>query len=444
MKNKKEQSKKVENKKENARSLALLTLKKCEASGQFSNIALDLALNKSALESSDRALATTLFYGVIEKRITLDHIISCLSSRDIGDIDRDTLMLLRMGIYQLRFLDRIPDHAAINETVSLATAKTKGFVNAVLRSYTRQGRGIEFPSEKDGEARALSVRFSVCESLAEKLCATFGYEKSKSILSSLESKDLITLRTNTLKISRDELLAKVGGEKTPLSPHGIKTSGQVAGLYGFEDGMFYVQDEASQLCAMALDAKEGDVVVDTCSCPGSKSFGVALDMKNKGEIYSFDLHANKLSLVETMAKRLSIDIIKTEARDARKPREELIGKVDRVLCDVPCSGFGVLKKKPELRYKDPEVSCALPNIQYDILESSARYLRKGGVLVYSTCTIFPEENEKNIERFLAAHKEFSLCPFSVGELDCESGMITLLPDEHGTDGFFMAKLIKNG
>ena len=144
------------------------------------------------------------------------------------------------------------------------------------------------------------------------------------------------------------------------------------------------------------------------------------------------------------AKRLGIDIIKTEERDARKPREELLGKVDRVLCDVPCSGFGVLKKKPELRYKDPEVSCALPNIQYDILESSARYLRKGSVLVYSTCTIFPEENEKNIERFLAAHKEFSLCPFSVGELDCESGMITLLPDEHGTDGFFMAKLIKNG
>ena len=434
--------KKSENKKETARSLALVTLKKCEASGQYSNIALDLALNKSELSSSDRALATTLFYGVIEKRITLDYIISRLSSREIKDIDRDTLALLRMGIYQLRFLDRIPDHAAINETVSLATAKTKGFVNAVLRSYTRQGKDIELPCEKEGEAYSLSVNFSVCERLAEKMCKIFGYEKSKSILASIEGKDTLTLRTNTLKTSRDELLSKVGGDKTPFSPHGIRTSGQVSALYGFENGLFYVQDEASQLCAMALGAKEGDVVVDTCSCPGSKSFGIALDMKNKGEIYSFDLHANKLSLVESMAKRLSIDIIKTEARVARTPREELLGKVDRVLCDVPCSGFGVLKKKPELRYKDPEASAALPDIQYDILESSARYLKDGGVLVYSTCTVFPEENEENVKRFLQAHKEFSLCPFSAGGLNCESGMITLLPDEHGTDGFFMAKLIK--
>ena len=434
--------KKSENKKEPARSLALVTLKKCEASGQYSNIALDLALNKSELSSSDRALATTLFYGVIEKRITLDYIISRLSSREIKDIDRDTLALLRMGIYQLRFLDRIPDHAAINETVSLATAKTKGFVNAVLRSYTRQGKDIELPCEKEGEAYSLSVNFSVCERLAEKMCKIFGYEKSKSILASIESKDTLTLRTNTLKTSRDELLSKVGGDKTPFSPHGIRTSGQVSALYGFENGLFYVQDEASQLCAMALGAKEGDVVVDTCSCPGSKSFGIALDMKNCGEIYSFDLHANKLSLVESMAKRLSIDIIKTEARDGRNPREELLGKVDRVLCDVPCSGFGVLKKKPELRYKDPEASAALPDIQYDILESSARYLKDGGVLVYSTCTVFPEENEENVKRFLGVHKEFSLCPFSAGGLNCESGMITLLPDEHGTDGFFMAKLIK--
>lgn len=436
--------KKEHNKKENARSLALITLKKCEASGQYSNIALDLALNKSELSSSDRALATTLFYGVIEKKITLDYVISRLSSRAIEEIDRDTLALLRMGIYQLRFLDRIPDHAAINETVSLASAKTKGFVNAVLRSYTRQAAEIELPSEKDGEVYSLSVRYSVCESLAKKMCDTFGYEKSRSILSSLEGKDAITLRTNTLKISRDELIEKVGGDKTPLSPYGIKTTGQVSALCGFDDGFFYVQDEASQLCAMALGAEEDEVVVDTCSCPGSKSFGIALDMKNRGEIYSFDLHANKLSLVESMAKRLSINIIKTEARDARKPREELLGKVDRVLCDVPCSGFGVLKKKPELRYKDPQTSAALPDIQYDILENSVRYLKKGGVLVYSTCTIFPEENEKNVEKFLSAHKEFSLCPFSVGAFSCDSGMITLLPDEHGTDGFFMAKLIKNG
>lgn len=427
----------------NPRAVCFEALKKCEASGQYSNIALDLALKRNELSVSDRALVTTLFYGVIERKITLDYFISALSSRGLDGIDRDTRMLLRLGIYQLRFLDRIPDHAAINETVSLAPAKTRGFVNAILRSYTRRAAEIELPRAADGEARALSVRFSVCEELADKLIRTFRYERCESILSSLEGKDAITLRANTLRISRDDLCAALGGEPTELSPVGVRTSGQVTSLYGYEDGLFYVQDEASQLCAMALGAKAGERIVDTCSCPGSKSFGIALDMTNSGELYSFDLHANKLSLVTSSAKRLGIDIIKTEERDARKPREDLIGKVDRVLSDVPCSGFGVLKKKPELRYKDPAVSAALPDIQYDILESSVRYLKTGGVLVYSTCTIFPEENERNIERFLANHKEFSLCPFEAGALKCEGGMVTFLPDEYGTDGFFIAKLIKN-
>ena len=428
----------------NPRAVCFEALKKCEASGQYSNIALDLALKRNELSNSDRALVTTLFYGVIERKITLDYFISELSSRELSEIDRDTRMLLRLGIYQLRFLDRIPDHAAINETVSLASRKTSGFVNAILRAYTRSANKIEMPKAEDGEARALSVRFSVGEALAGKLIATFGYDRSEKILSSLEGKDAITVRTNTLRTSRDELCSALGGEPTALSPFGVKTSGQVTSLYGYDEGLFYVQDEASQLCAMALGAHAGERVVDTCSCPGSKSFGIALDMNNEGELYSFDLHANKLSLVISSAKRLGIDIIKTEERDARSPSEDLLGKVDKVLCDVPCSGFGVLKKKPELRYKNPEASAALPDIQYDILESSVRYLKVGGVLVYSTCTVLPEENEKNIERFLAKHKEFSLCPFEVGKLRCESGMVTFLPDEYGTDGFFIAKLIKNG
>ncbi len=427
----------------NPRAVCFEALKKCEASGQYSNIALDLALKRNELSTSDRALVTTLFYGVIERKITLDYLISVLSSRQLSEIDDGTRMLLRLGIYQLRFLDRIPDHAAINETVSLAPQKARGFVNAILRAYTRSANKIDFPRAEDGEARALSVRFSVGEALAGKLIATFGYERSEKILSSLEGKDAITVRANTLHISRDELCLALGGEPTELSPVGVKTSGQVTSLYGYDEGLFYVQDEASQLCAMALGARAGEMVVDTCSCPGSKSFGIALDMNNEGKLYSFDLHQNKLSLVTSSAKRLGIDIIKTEARDARNPREDLLGKVDRVLCDVPCSGFGVLKKKPELRYKDPEASAALPDIQYNILESSARYLKESGVLVYSTCTILPEENENNIERFLENHKEFSLCPFTVGALRSESGMVTFLPDEYGTDGFFIAKLIKN-
>jgi 16S rRNA (cytosine967-C5)-methyltransferase len=247
---------------------------------------------------------------------------------------------------------------------------------------------------------------------------------------------------NTLKISRDELCERLGGERTRYSQTGVRVSGKIASLYGFDEGLFFVQDEASQICTAALGAKSGDCVIDTCSCPGSKSFGAAIDMNNEGRVYSFDLHANKLSLVESSAKRLGIGIIETEERDGRKPREELLGKADRVLCDVPCSGFGVLGKKPELRYKDPAASAALPDIQLAILEASSNYVKNGGVLVYSTCTVLPEENEKNIERFLASHKEFELCGFEVGELRCPEGMITLLPDEHGTDGFFVAKMVR--
>ena len=422
-----------------ARETALITLKKCMKSGQYSNIALDNALKKSELHDSDRALAAALFYGVIEKKITLDFYISRLSSRPLDEIDEDILEILRLGIYQLAFLDRIPDHAAINETVSLAPAKKRGFVNAVLRSYLREKDKIELPT---GAVERLSVKFSVCEELAQKFVSIYGYERAEKILAGFSHAGGTTLRVNTVKTTVDELCDKLSAEKTRLSPYGLYVKGQISELFGFDEGLFYVQDEASQIAAASLDACEGETVIDVCSCPGSKSFGAAMDMKNRGKIYSFDLHANKLSLVESSAKRLGIDIIETEARDARNPREELIGKADRVICDVPCSGFGVLGKKPELRYKDPAVSCGLPAIQYDILEASARYLKMGGTLVYSTCTVFPEENEENVNKFLGSHPDFALSPFSVGNFECKTGMQTFLPDEFPTDGFFVAKMVK--
>lgn len=423
-----------------ARETALVTLKKCLRSGQYSNIALDNALTKSDLKDSDRALAAALFYGVIEKKITLDFYISRLSSRPLDEIDEDIVTILRLGIYQLAFLDRIPDHAAINETVSLAPSKKRGFVNAVLRSYLREKGKIELPTDK---TEYLSVKYSVCRELAEKFTSAYGYERAERILAGFSHAGGTTLRVNTVKTTVEELAEKLSAEKTRLSPYGLYIKGQISELYGFEEGFFYVQDEASQIAAASLGAREGETVIDVCSCPGSKTFGAAMDMKNVGKIYSFDLHANKLSLVESSAKRLGIDIIETEARDARKPREELIGKADRVVCDVPCSGFGVLGKKPELRYKDPAVSGGLPSIQYDILTASSAYLKVGGTLVYSTCTVFSEENEDNVNKFLTSHPEFSLVPFEVGKIKCESGMMTFLPDEYATDGFFVAKMVKN-
>ena len=424
------------------RSLAVELLKKTEDSKQFSNIALDKALESSQLSAVDKRLTSALFYGVIERRITLDSRISELSDRPLSQIDPHTLNALRLGLYQLMFMDKIPPHAAINETVSLCPRRTSGFVNAILRSHLRKG-ALTLPDKSLAPAEHLSVAYSVCLPLCEKFISTFGFERTESIFKSLSEPPKTTVRVNTLKISRKELKARIeGAEETLLSPVGLRVSGAVRELYGFEDGCFFVQDEASQICVEALDAGPHMKLMDICACPGSKSFGSAINMQNTGEVLSFDLHGRKLSLILSGAERLGINTVQAAVQDGRVPLEEHFGTADRVLCDVPCSGFGVLGKKPELRYKDPAESSALPDIQLAILNNACRYVKDGGVLVYSTCTVFPEENQRNVERFLEGHGEFSLAPFSVGTLKAEEGYVTLLPDQHGTDGFFIAKLIK--
>lgn len=428
----------------NPRLLALNLLQKAEKSGQYSNIALDKALSDAKMSDVDSALASALFYGVTEKKITLDHRLSALSSRPLDTLDKSVLCALRLGLYQLTFMDRIPAHAAINETVSLCSRKSAGFVNAILRAHTRTAP-TPFPSKEDDTVSYLSVKYSITPTLCEKFLSVFGLEKCESIFNAFENTPPTTLRVNTLRISRDELAEKIpSAELTALSPHGIKIKGSVRSAYGFEDGLFFVQDEASQLCVEALGAREGDTVMDICACPGSKSFGSAIRMNNKGKIFSYDLHEKKLSLITSGAERLGINIITAAQRDGRDFIEEMAEKADRVLCDVPCSGFGVLAKKPELRYKDPSVSAALPDIQLAILENACKYVKRGGRLVYSTCTVFLEENEGNVSRFLEKHKDFSLTPFRAGALEAVSGMITLLPDEHGADGFFIAVFTRKG
>lgn len=424
------------------RKLAHDLLQKVEKNDQFLNIALDHALSHSDLSSLDRALASALIYGVTEKRITLDYQISRLSSRPTESLDPAVLSALRLGLYQLIFMDKIPPHAAIYETVSLCAKKTAGFVNAVLRAYTRSV-GLTLPEREEGIEEYISVAYSVCLPLTRRLIDIFGTERTESILRSLEGRTETTLATNTQKITRDELLSHIeGASPTKYSDVGIRTHGSVRELYGFDDGLFFVQDEASQLCVLALGAQAGETVMDVCACPGSKSFGAAIGMKNEGKILSFDLHEKKLPLIVSGGKRLGIDIISVAKNDGRKFLPEYEGRIDRVLCDVPCSGFGVLSKKPELRYKDPAISLALPDVQLSILDTASRYIKDGGTLVYSTCTVFPEENEKNIERFLATHKDFSLEPFKAGKLECERGYVTLMPDTHGTDGFFIARLTR--
>lgn len=426
-----------------ARQLAHKTLLKTENSGGYSNISLDHALLSSELSPADKALTSALVYGVIERRITLDYIISKLSSRDIDKIDKETRCAIRIGLYQLRYMDRIPPHAAINETVSLCGRKSAGFVNAILRAYTRLEAPIELPSKEAAPESYLSVAYSVCLPLAKKLISTFGIDRAERLLAASFEAPKTTLRVNTLKTTREALLEKIeGAELTEISPVGLRVGGAVRELYGFDEGLFFVQDEASQIAVAALDAKPGERVVDTCACPGSKSFGAAIDMENLGELYSFDLHKSKLSLIESGAKRLGIDIIRVAQGDARVFIPELEGSADRVLCDVPCSGFGVISKKPELRYKDPAESAPLPDIQLAILKNASRYVKVGGVLVYSTCTLFPEENDKNIERFLSEMPNFELDGFSVGSFTQKNETLSLYPDTHHTDGFFVARMVR--
>lgn len=435
-------------KSKNVRRTVLDLLVRYEAAGSYSNISLDTAIKRNSFSPSDRALLTLLFYGVLEKKITLDFIIDSLSSLPPSKIERETRNILRMGIYQLAFADRIPPHAAVNETVSLAAKRSKGFVNAILHSYIRKKDGLSFPDKATDIIRYLSVRYSVSAPLCEKLCASYGPSECEDILEAFSHTPPVTLRTNTLRTDTETLLSEIREKfpeavRTANAKDGITVpSCAVSELDRLATGECIVQDEASQISCEVLAAKEGDTVADVCACPGSKSFGAAMTMKNKGSVLAFDIHENKLSLVDEGAKRLGITIISTKTHDARLPIPSLLRKADRVICDVPCSGFGVISKKPELRYKDPKTCEDLPDIQLAILENASQYLKVGGTLVYSTCTILPEENEDNIARFLEKHTDFECVPFRVRSIDAPKGYITLLPHKDKTDGFFIAKLTR--
>ena len=434
----------------NPRALALSLLVRCEHDHLYSNLALDTALRRNTLNDADRALLTRLFYGVIERKLTLDYIVGCLSSRPVAEIDTDTLVLLRIGLFQLRYMDRIPAHAALNETVALAPRRARGFVNAVLRNYTRAGDSIALPDPGEQALRYLSLTYSVPEELCARFLDAFGFARTDAILAVSLSSPPLTLRVNTTKTTVEALCARLTAHGCTPEPavHAkgairLRDGGNPTALPGFAEGEFFVQDEASVLCTEAIGAREGMTVLDICACPGSKSFGMAIDMNNCGTLRAYDLHKNKLSLITSGAQRLGLRCISVDARDGRSYDPALERCADRVLCDVPCSGYGVLAKKPEIRYKPLSLAAPLPDIPLAIAENACRYVKAGGVLLYSTCTLLPEENEQNVARFLSRHPEFSLCPFNAGDLEAPEGMLTLFPDAHGTDGFFMAKLVRN-
>lgn len=433
----------------NIRQIALRILDEYEAGGKYVNLALSTHLT-DGLSGEEKAALTALLYTTVERKLTYDYYICAMAGRSEGDIDPHTKNILRLGLCQLLDMESVPDFAAVNETVALARSKgEKAFVNGVLRAAGRSKDSLPMPDEKKKASRFLSVKYSFPLPLVKHFTELYGKENTEKILSFYNSEKYTDITVNTNKISAEEyhdLLKKEGYvvEKNGICPVSLRILSSVnpQRLPGFAEGLFLVQDRASAISVMALDAQAGEIIVDVCSAPGGKSFATAIITGDRAEIHSFDLHESKLSLIRGGAERLGFFSISVSQRDALTPDESLAGRVDRVICDAPCSGLGVLGKKPDLRYKDMETLSTLPPLQLDILAASCAYLKVGGELVYSTCTLNPLENEQVISAFLAEHPNFEAVDFSVGELQSFGGMLTLLPHIHGTDGFFMAKIKK--
>lgn len=425
------------------RAAALTSLLAWEKKGRYANLEVNALLSKSDMSEADRGLYTALVYGVIERAVTLDYVMAKFSSRPVREIDETTRCALRLGFYQLAYMDRIPPHAAVSETVDLVPHKAKGFVNALLRSFLRSGCEIPLPSEDD-PVRRFSVEYGAPLELCRFWLNRYPADITRALLASTVRNPPVTVRVNPLKTTVDEMLSRLDGASVhPLAEDMINVAHAAHIAKDIKAGLYFVQDVSSRLCVRALDPKPGETVIDTCAAPGGKTFSAALDMENSGRLYAFDLHENKLSLIRKTAESMGISILTAAARNARNPDPALIGKADRVLCDAPCSGLGVIGKKPDIKYKPLSSIEGLPAVQYDILCGAAQYVRPGGVLVYSTCTLNPDENEKIAARFLDSHPDFAAVPFDLGEAgSSDNGMRTFYPHTDGCDGFFIAKMIR--
>ena len=442
------------NDKTNPRYIALLSLVACDKNDKYTNLEVNASLSRSALNPQDRALYTALVYGVAERSITLDYVISKLSSRPVAEIDSVTLNAIRLGLYQMMYMDRIPAHAAVSESVNLAEKKSSGFVNAVLRNYLRKKDDGDFLPSPSNKLEYLSIKYSAPKWLCALWSDRYDPETAESLLAAaIRQNRKISLAVNTNNTTRDAVLASLRSDgiearASDIADNMIVIDGAqpVSELSGLADGAFYIQDEASGICVNhALSPTAGDVVIDACAAPGGKSLTSALKMNNTGKIISCDINKNKLGLLEKSCIKFGITIVETLAHDGKKLNPDFVSRADKVLCDVPCSGLGVIAKKPDIRYKTPESIDALPEVQYDILKNCANYVKDGGTLVYSTCTLNPRENEEVVTRFLSEFGgTFEPCDFTVPALDTQSanGMMTLFPHVTDTDGFFIAKMKK--
>lgn len=409
----------------NSRLIAFEILNNVLRDNAYSNIAIDKALKNV---DSDKAFVSSLVYGVIERKLTLEYIVNQFLT---GKTKPKVKIILYMGVYQLYFMDKIPSSAAINESVELAknvgVSYYKDLINAVLHKI--DNNRIDINSLDD-----LSIKYSCPKHLINMWLKAYGEDNTLKILSAINNKPPVFAIPNSLYVDAEECLYELNN----CDIYGeiiddiimITSPFDLSKCKPFQDGLFHIEDMSSYNCAMALGATENDVVIDVCSAPGGKAFTIAEKMRNNGKLYAFDIHSHRVKLIEQGAQRLGLTNIVAGINDALVFNDD-IEKADKILCDVPCSGFGIIRRKPEIRYKDLDSIKDLPAIQYNILSVSSKYLKNGGRLVYSTCTLNKKENEKVVHKFIEKNDNFELLEQK-----------TIFPSFDGGDGFYYAVIIK--
>ncbi len=431
-----------------ARKTALDTLVACRKDGAWVNGALKEFAARDQLDRRDSALAARLCYGVMQNRFLLDHQLQQLLTGKLKDLHPAVRDILHLGLYQIDFMDKIPQSAAVNESVALAKKYcpkqrfAPGLVNGVLRNAVRT-QGSRKPPV------TLQDRYSHPKALISLLEGYVGKDRLENMLIANNAAPETVVQINTLRTDSAALTASLEAEGVCVRPHGwmencliLSATGNLERLDAFQKGLFYVQDPAAKLSVLCAEIPQNAAVLDCCAAPGGKSFAAAIAMGGTGNIVSCDIHGHKTQLIANGARRLGLANITAMQRDAAQFVPQWQAQMDAVIADVPCSGLGIIRKKPDIRYKDLKEMAALPALQLQILKNQSRYVKPGGVLLYSTCTLVREENEGIVEAFLAQNPEFSLecLPLPGVFPKNETGMLALVPGEYDTDGFFIAKL----
>lgn len=433
----------------NARTTALCALIAIRRQNAWADGALKEYTARDRLDRRDAALAARLLYGVVQNRMLLDFDLAQVVTGSLSKLQPVVLDILRLGAYQILYLDKVPVSAAVNEAVeqtkTYANRRAAGFVNGVLRALARQKDALRQPDD-------LATNYSHPQPLIDCLRTSFDEDPLKDFLAADNEIPKTALQVNPLRADPQQLPAALEEAGIAFEPHPwlpgcflVSGTGNLETLPLFRSGAVYVQDPAAKLAVSASGAAPGMRVLDCCAAPGGKSFAAAMQMENQGSILSCDLHPHKLALIEKNAARLGISIITAEQRNAAAFDPALESQFDLVIADVPCSGLGVIRKKPDIRYKPLDAIVRLPQIQRAILENVSRYVKPDGVLLYSTCTVRKEENEDVSLGFLQTHPDFSLEPFPVpaGLTLPSTGYATLLPQLHAADGFFICKMRKH-